>query len=116
MTFDELRLKAESGDAQAQYHYAFELANLPQAERNPAQVAKWLRLAAQNGSESARQLIGSCGADPDDGRLYAEVRILLLKELWRQQQEEWAKEDAEETGPDQFMLAPSAESKKDSQL
>ena len=97
---------AERGDAEAQYQYAFALANLTQAERSPAQVAKWLRLSAQNGSESARQLIWSCGVDPDDGRLYAEVRILLLQELWRQQQEEWAKEldDA-----DQFMVAPSVE-------
>ena len=77
-------------------------------------VAKWLRQAAQNGWESARQLIGSCGADPDDGRLYAEVRILLLKELERLRQEELAKE-ADDIDADQFMLAPSVESEKDSQ-
>ena len=115
LCFERVRKWAERGDAQAQYHYAFELANLTQAERNPALVAKWLRLAAQNGWESARQLIGSCGADPDAGRVYAEVRILLLQELWRQQQEEWTKEEAEEAGPDQFMVAPSVESEKDSQ-
>lgn len=114
MTFEEVEQKAERGDAEAQYQYAFALANLPQAERNPAQVAKWLRLSAQNGCESARQLIGLCGADPDDGRLYAEVRILLLQELWRQQREEWAKE-ADDSDADQFMLAPSVESEKDSQ-
>ena len=112
MTFEEVEQRAERGDAEAQYQYAFALANLTQAERSPAQVAKWLRLSAQNGSESARQLIWSCGVDPDDGRLYAEVRILLLQELWRQQQEEWAKEldDA-----DQFMVVPSVEPDKDSQ-
>ena len=114
LDFERVRKWAERGDAQAQYHYAFELANLPQAERNPALVAKWLRQAAQNGWESARQLIGSCGADPDDGRLYAEVRILLLKELERLRQEELAKE-ADDIDADQFMLAPSVESEKDSQ-
>ena len=114
LDFERVRKWAERGDAQAQYHYAFELANLPQAERNPALVAKWLRLAAQNGWESARQLIGLCGADPDDGRLYAEVRILLLKELERLRQEELAKE-ADDIDADQFMLAPSVESDKDSQ-
>lgn len=115
LTFEEVEQRAERGDAEAQYQYAFALANLTQAERRPMLVAKWVRLAEQNGSEDAAQLIRFCGTDADDGRLYAEVRILLLQELWRQQQEEWAKEEAEEAEPDYFMVAPSAESDKDSQ-
>lgn len=114
MTFEEVEQKVESGDAEAQYRYAFALANLPQAERNPALVAKWVRLAERNGCEDAAQLIRFCGRDADDGRLYAEVRILLLKELERLRQEELAKE-ADDIEADMFMVAPSVESEKDSQ-
>ena len=66
LSFEEIELKAERGDAEAQYQYAFALANLPQAERNPMLVVKLVRLAAQNGCEFARQLICSCGADLAD--------------------------------------------------
>lgn len=86
MMDDGLRVKAESGDAQSQYRYAFALADLPPAERSPALVAKWLRMAEQGGCEAARALIRSCGADADDARIYAEVRILLLQELERRKE------------------------------
>ena len=42
LCFEQVRKWAERGEAYAQYQYAFALANLPQAERSPAQVAKWL--------------------------------------------------------------------------
>lgn len=106
LSFEQVRELAEKGDAQMQYHYAFAVANLPTAELNPALVAKWMRLAAQNGSGDAAGLIRFCGTDADDGRLYAEVRILLLQELERRRQEELAKE-FDDIEADQFMIAPS---------
>lgn len=95
-SFEELRAQAEQGNPESQYLFGLAHARGEGVARNPAEAAKWFRLAADQGVAAAQGRLGSLllggegvAADPaeaarrfrqaaDQGNAYAAANLALL--------------------------------------
>lgn len=57
--FDELRIKAEQGDAMSQFRLGFEYGSGEIVAKDPVEAAKWYRKAAEQGLAGAQWALGS---------------------------------------------------------